>query len=129
MLAVVGHIITTAGVRLPGSIGPNVSFNSVPAGLKAFNSIPWSSITLVIAVIGLLEVGFSRVQSSIEDSCVDEMNERGWSDDKQRIKASIELSNGRAAQIGILALMIHEELDNDPYVINAFLGFPVSFNS
>lgn len=43
-------------------------------------------------------------------------------------KAGIELNNGRAAQMGILALMVHEKLDNDPYIINTLLGFPVPFN-
>ena len=40
---------------------------------------------------------------------------------------SIELNNGRA-QMGILALMVHEKLDNNPYIINSLLGYPVAFN-
>lgn len=51
-----------------------------------------------------------------------------WSARKQRSKFSIELNNGRAAQMGILGLMVHEKLNNDPYVINYLLGFPVPFN-
>ena len=39
-----------------------------------------------------------------------------------------DLNNGRAAQMGILALMVHEKLNNDPYIINSLLGFPVPFN-
>ena len=39
-----------------------------------------------------------------------------------------ELNNGRAAQMGILALMVHEKLNGDPYVINSLLGAPVPFN-
>jgi hypothetical protein len=34
------------------------------------------------------------------------MSEWGWSADKQRSKKAIELNNGRAAQMGILALMV-----------------------
>jgi len=30
--------------------------------------------------------------------------------------------------MGILALMVHEQLDNNPYVINSLLGYPVPFN-
>ena len=41
----------------------------------------------------------------------------------------IELNNGRAAQMGILALMVHEKLDNNPYIINDLLGAPVPFNA
>ncbi len=56
------------------------------------------------------------------------MKEYGWSESTQRRKRAIELNNGRAAQMGILALMVHEKLDNNPYVINALLGAPVPFN-
>jgi hypothetical protein len=35
---------------------------------------------------------------------------------------------GRAAQMGILALMVHERLNNDPYIINSLLGSPIPFN-
>ena len=37
----------------------------------------------------------------------------------------IELNNGRTAQMGILALMVHEKLNNNPHIINPLLGFPV----
>jgi len=30
--------------------------------------------------------------------------------------------------MGILALMVHEKLDNNPYIINDLLGYPVPFN-
>ena len=43
-------------------------------------------------------------------------------------RMAIELNNGRAAQMGILALMVHEKLDNNPYIINSLLGAPVPFN-
>jgi hypothetical protein len=52
----------------------------------------------------------------------------GWDEKKLNSKKSIELNNGRAAQMGILALMVHEQLNNDPYIINSLLGAPVPFN-
>jgi hypothetical protein len=64
----------------------------------------------------------------IIEGCKKEMTNRGWSEAVQRQKASIELNNGRAAQMGILALMVHEKLDNNPYIINSILGMPVPFN-
>ena len=30
--------------------------------------------------------------------------------------------------MGILALMVHEKLDGNPYVVNALLGAPIPFN-
>ena len=44
-------------------------------------------------------------------------------------KRAIELNNGRAAMMGILALMVHEELNGEPYVINALCGQPSNFNA
>merc|ERR1711981_1023760 len=55
----------------------------------------------------------------------------GWddfTDEEKLMKRGIELNNGRAAMMGILALMVHEMLNNDPYVINSLLGYPVAFN-
>jgi hypothetical protein len=48
--------------------------------------------------------------------------------EKQEAARAKELNNGRAAQMGILALMVHEKLDNNPYMINSLLGAPVTFN-
>ena len=78
--------------------------------------------------LGLMELGFSTVQKDIENFCTKEMNRVGWSADKQRSKAAIELNNGRAAQMGILGLVVHEKINNDPYVLNSLLGAPVAFN-
>ena len=51
-----------------------------------------------------------------------------WSEEEQNTKRAIELNNGRAAQMGILALMVHEQMDNTPYIINEILGSHVQFN-
>jgi len=56
------------------------------------------------------------------------MNNRGWSEAVQNKKRAVELNNGRAAQMGILGLMVHEKLDNNPYILNSMLGAPVAFN-
>jgi len=49
-----------------------------------------------------------------------------WSADEatQLQKRGVELNNGRAAMMGILGLMVHEQINGEPYVINALLGFP-----
>ena len=49
----------------------------------------------------------------------------GWDDlspEDQDRKRGIELNNGRAAQMGILAIMVHDQLNGEPYVINGLLG-------
>jgi hypothetical protein len=51
-----------------------------------------------------------------------------WDEATIQKKLAIELNNGRAAQMGILGLMVHEKLDNNPYIINSLLGSPVPFN-
>jgi hypothetical protein len=128
MLAILGHLATTAGWRITGDIAYGVPFNSVKAGLAAFDGIPAAGTLQLFLFIGLLEIGFSKVQESIETDCYNYMDAIGWSESKQLSKRAIELNNGRAAQMGILALMVHEKLDNNPYIINDLLGAPVPFN-
>eukprot|EP01036_Dinobryon_divergens_P031132 gene31132-40483_t len=128
MLAILGHLVTSAGNRLPGEIAYGVPFSSVKAGLAAFSDIPTAGLLQLFLFIGVLENGYNLVGKSIEADCVRYQNAIGWSAEKQRSKAAIELNNGRAAQMGILALMVHEKLNNDPYIINTLLGSPVPFN-
>jgi len=123
MLAVLGHIVTAAGIRLPGDIAYGLPFADMKAGLAAFDTIPLQGTFVIFHFIGLLELGFNARKDEIEDFCVEKFP--SLSDDR---RAAVELNNGRAAQMGILALMVHENLNNDPYVINSLLGFPVPFN-
>jgi len=116
MLAVLGHIVTTAGVRLPG-------LEEMKTGLAVFNTLPLHGIFIVFHLIGLLELGFNARQEEIAEFCSE--NFPSYADDR---RGAVELNNGRAAQMGILALMVHEKLDNNPYVINSLLGYPVAFN-
>lgn len=51
--------------------------------------------------------------------------EKQWesfSEETKLQKRAIELNNGRAAQMGILAMMYHEQMAGQPYVINNLLG-------
>ena len=131
MLAIVGHIVTAAGVRLGGDIAPGLPFSSMKAGLAAFDTIPAGGLAQIILFIGALELGFGLRQKDIEEACEKYQDNFPASAvvpfDLERVSA-IELNNGRAAQMGILALMVHEKLDNNPYIINSLLGSPVPFN-
>jgi hypothetical protein len=128
MLAVVGHIVTTKGDRLPGDIAYGVPFSSMKAGLAVLDTLPLAGLAQLFFFIGLLEAGFSTIEKDVEAICVKKMNQAGWDAKKQASKRAIELNNGRAAQMGILGLMVHEKLDGNPYVLNALLGAPVAFN-
>jgi len=75
--------------------------------------------------IGLLELGFGARQEEIEEA---QLKASGWDGETIDRKIAIELNNGRAAMMGIFALVIHEKLDNNPYIINSLLGYPVPFN-
>ena len=125
MLAVLGHLVTTAGIRLPGDIAFGTSFADMKTGFAAFDTIPIQGTFVIFHFIGLIELGFNKRQGEIEGFC----NEKsGFDDATMASKKAIELNNGRAAQMGILALMVHEKLDNNPYIVNSLLGFPVAFN-
>ena len=127
MLAILGHLLNTYGFRLPGIVpfSENLPFKSVKAGLAAFDSLPLTYLVAVFFFIGLIEVGFATRQGEIEEA---QLTASGWDEETINRKLAIELNNGRAAQMGILALMVHEKLDNNPYIINSLLGYPIAFN-
>ena len=125
MLAILGHLVTSAGIRLPGDIAYGVPFASMKTGLAAFETVPAAGIAQLITLIGFAEFGFLARQDEIEAA---QLKASGWDAETIEKKKAIELNNGRAAQMGILALMVHEKLNNDPYIINTLLGAPVPFN-
>jgi hypothetical protein len=117
MLAILGHIVTTAGARVP--LGPN----EVKTGLAVFDTLPTSGLAFTILTIGAIELGFASIKEELEEYC-----SNTYPDIASERRMAVELNNGRAAQMGILALMVHEKLDNNPYIINSLLGAPVAFN-
>jgi len=125
MLAILGHLVTSAGIRLPGEIAYGLPFEKVRTGLAAFEDIPAAGTAQLVAFIGLIELGFAARKDDIEEA---QLKASGWDEETINKKLAIELNNGRAAQMGILALMVHEKLDNNPYIINSLLGAPVAFN-
>ena len=51
MLAVLGHLVTTAGVRLPGDIAYGVPFSSVKNGFAALETMPAFGIFQIVAFV------------------------------------------------------------------------------
>jgi len=135
MLAVLGHIVTAAGIRLPGDIAYGIPFADMPAGLEALSVVPAGGLLQIVLFVGALELFVMKDIPGTGNEFVGDFRngyiDFGWdtlSADAKLQKRAIELNNGRAAQMGILALMVHEKLDNDPYIINSLLGAPVPFN-
>ena len=132
MLAVAGDITTRMGTHLSGDIDYHgTSFASIPNGFGAFNAIPQAGLFQLIAFIGFLELFVMKDSANgaepgefpgdFRNGALD----FGWDDlspEDQERKRGIELNNGRAAQMGILAIMVHDQLNGEPYVINGLLG-------
>ena len=66
MLAVLGHITTTAGFRLPGEIAFGVPFSSCKTGLAGLSTIPFGGLVQLVMFIGLIEFGYSYRKEEIE---------------------------------------------------------------
>ena len=121
MLAFLGQIVTRAGIHLPGSINyAGDSFDSFPNGIAALvgpNSIPTAGLVQIIALVGLLECSVMRdIEGTGNEFVGDFRNgyiDFGWDefDEEEKLfKRGVELNNGRAAMLGILGLMVHEEI-------------------
>uniref|UniRef100_A0A7S2H408 Fucoxanthin-chlorophyll a/c light-harvesting protein n=2 Tax=Helicotheca tamesis TaxID=374047 RepID=A0A7S2H408_9STRA len=119
-LAFLGNIITRAGVHLPGDIDySGTSFDSIGNGWAAIsgdNAIPSGGLLQIVAFIGFLEIGVMKDVTGESEFPGDFRNgyiDFGWDsfDEETKLqKRAIELNNGRAAQMGILGLMVHEQL-------------------
>lgn len=114
MMAVAGYLVTAAGVRFPGDIaygGP--AFADIPSGLAAFKAMPDNGLIQILAFIMVLEMGMRDVTGKNE-FVGDWRNghiDFGWdklSPEVKLRKRAIELNNGRAAMMGIWALVTHE---------------------
>ena len=119
MLAFLGNIITRAGLHLPGSIDEaGNSFASYGNGWAAVGAdgISRAGVYQIIAFIGFLELFVMKDVNGEGDFPGDFRNgllDFGWDkfdEDTKLKKRAVELNNGRAAMMGILGLMVHEQL-------------------
>jgi Chlorophyll A-B binding protein len=119
MLAFLGQVVTRAGIHLPGNIDySGHSFDSYPNGVAALfgpNAIPTAGLVQLIAFIGVLECAVMKDVPGTGNEFIGDFRngyiDFGWDtfDEEEKLsKRAIELNNGRAAQLGILGLMVHE---------------------
>jgi hypothetical protein len=131
-LAFLGNIITRAGVHLPGDIDySGHSFDSFPNGWAAINgpdAISGSGLAQILFFVGTLELGVMKDSANGAapgDFPGDFRNgalDFGWDsfDEETKLsKRAIELNNGRAAMMGILGLMVHEQLGGELPIVGA----------
>jgi hypothetical protein len=117
MLGVVGYLVTEAGIRLPGQISTseNLAFADIPSGWAGSTTVPLAGALQILAFVGLLEVaGWKQAEGSFPGDFSASPFPVGWIadyDEETKLKKrAIELNQGRAAQMGMLALMVHDKL-------------------
>lgn len=115
--------MTSNGVRLPGNIDySGKSFTDVGVGIDAIGDVPAAGWFQMIVFVGFLEAAVMKDSANgaepgefpgdFRNGFID----FGWDtfdEETQLKKRMIELNNGRAAQMGILGLMVHEKLESN----------------
>ena len=128
MLAVLGHVTAASGARWPGVLEGGRQFTDIKgsgyAALEQCGPATWAAI---IITCGFLETRVFKevVKGEFPGDLRNGLFKEGWDDFSDRVKKNKinkELNNGRAAMMGILALMVHEAIDGKPYVLNEMLG-------
>jgi len=120
MLGVVGYLVNKAGIYLPGDISfDGTKFSDLGSGWDASTAVPVAGALQVFAFVGFLELFVMKdIEGTGNEFVGDFRNgaiDFGWDsfDEETKLsKRAIELNNGRAAQMGLLGLMVHDKLGN-----------------
>eukprot|EP00579_Thalassiosira_antarctica_P009295 CAMPEP_0201882202 /NCGR_PEP_ID=MMETSP0902-20130614/13513_1 /ASSEMBLY_ACC=CAM_ASM_000551 /TAXON_ID=420261 /ORGANISM="Thalassiosira antarctica, Strain CCMP982" /LENGTH=204 /DNA_ID=CAMNT_0048410623 /DNA_START=35 /DNA_END=649 /DNA_ORIENTATION=+ len=120
-LAFLGNIVTRAGGHLGGDIDKaGHAFDSYPNGWAAIygaDAIPVKGALQIFSFIGLLEIAVMKDMSGFGNEFPGDLRngtfKSAWDkfDEETKMqKRGVELNNGRAAMMGILGLMMHEQI-------------------
>ena len=116
MLATAGYLTCEAGYRLGGTIDiAGTPFTDIPNGFAALSAIPSAGLAQIVAFIGFLEIAVMKdiTGGEFPGDFRNDYIDFGWDtfDEETKLrKRAVELNNGRAAMMGILGLMVHEQL-------------------
>ena len=118
MLGVVGYLVNAAGIYLPGDIDySGTKFSDLGYGWDASFAVPVAGALQVAAFVGFLELAVMKDITGGEfvGDFRNDAFDLGWDsfDEETKMqKRAVELNQGRAAQMGMLALMVHDKLGN-----------------
>jgi Chlorophyll A-B binding protein len=118
MLGVVGYLVNKAGIYLPGEISTDgTKFSDLGSGWDASFAVPVAGALQVLAFCGVLELaGWKQAEGSYPGDFSASGFPVGFvgadSEEAQLDYRAKELNQGRAAQMGMLALMVHDKLGN-----------------
>lgn len=84
-------------------------------------------VAQIVFFVGFLELFIMKQKEGSFPGDMSRINpfEKQWEsfdEETQLKKRAIELNNGRAAQMGIFAMMVHEKLAGQPYILNDIIG-------
>jgi len=119
-LAFVGYLTTWSGIRLPGNLG-DVPMADIPGGHEAVFKVPFLGLVQILCFAGAMETaGWKQAEGSFPGDFSASPFPVGFlgnpSEEEQLSLRAKELNQGRAAQMGILGLMVHEQLDGNPFI-------------